>query len=68
MISIYSLSLTGLGISCNLIGVIHTAVTDFESVVVKYFAEAVILRPRQPYAKTDSETTFSGTTLHTART
>ena len=28
----------------NLLGVIHTAVTDFDSVAVKYLAEAVILR------------------------
>ena len=28
----------------DLFGVIHTAVTDLDSVTVKYFAEAVILR------------------------
>ena len=28
----------------ELFGVIHTAVTDFDGVVVKYLAEAVILR------------------------
>ena len=28
----------------DLLGVIHTAVTDFHRVVVKYLAEAVILR------------------------
>ena len=28
----------------DLLGVIHTAVTDFDSVAVKYLAEAVILR------------------------
>ena len=28
----------------DLFGVIHTAVTDFDGVAVKYFAEAVILR------------------------
>ena len=28
----------------DLIGVIHTAVTDFDSVAVKYLAQAVILR------------------------
>ena len=28
----------------DLFGVIHTAVTDFDSVVVKYLAETVILR------------------------
>ena len=99
----------------DLFGVVHTAVTDFDSVAVKYLAEFVsyvvadVLAewrvvqenvvslsvfafdkaaprtkkhltkadintpsatnlPRQPNAKTDSETTFSGTTLHSART
>ena len=28
----------------DLFGVVHTAVTDFYGVAVKYFAEAVILR------------------------
>ena len=30
----------------DLFGVIHTAVTDFDGVAVKYLTEAVILRPQ----------------------